>query len=315
MSWSPGRRRWARPSTTDSARRPVRSARSWRRRALRTSRPVSSATSSAPTPAWMTRAMPLRSGLATRSARAIRRTTTRCSSRAWTRRRPAPRYRSGSGRSSRHRMAAAATDRWSPVNVRWSFGDGATASGAAVTHAFGGPGSFTVGVTARDAVGNASSTTRNVLVTRPSPSSTPRIDSTVQSNWGFDPRATTKFRLLRLKVVAPPKGSAAQLQMFRPGVPVPEPPRPERPKAQHHALQEHGVREGGQQGSALPRRADGAAPDHGPGLRRQGRRLAPEARPAAGREGSLPSAARPEAAPVLSTATGADRSGSRRRRW
>ena len=116
-------------------------------------------------------------------------------------------------------MAAAATDRWSPVNVRWSFGDGATASGAAVTHAFGGPGSFAVGVTARDAVGNASSTTRNVLVTRPSPSSTPRIDSTVQSNWGFDPRATTKFRLLRLKVIAPPKGSAAQLRCSGRGCP------------------------------------------------------------------------------------------------
>jgi PKD domain-containing protein len=116
-------------------------------------------------------------------------------------------------------MAAAATDRWSPVAIDWSFGDGSGAAGPAVTHAFGGPGAFTVQVTATDAAGNASSAARPVLVTAPappapppSPPSTPRIDSTVQSGWGFDRGTGKKFFLYRLNVVAPPRGSAAQLR-------------------------------------------------------------------------------------------------------
>ena len=51
-------------------------------------------------------------------------------------------------------MAAAASDRVSPVALAWSFGDGATATGGAVSHAFGSAGAFNVTVTATDAAGN-----------------------------------------------------------------------------------------------------------------------------------------------------------------
>jgi PKD domain len=118
-------------------------------------------------------------------------------------------------------MAAAAIDRWSPVGIRWRFGDGAAAVGGAVTHAFRGPGAFNVQVTATDAADNASSATRSVLVTSPRPvvvpppvvpPRTPRIDSTVRSGWAYDRKTGRKFYLLRLKVVDAPRGSAAQLR-------------------------------------------------------------------------------------------------------
>jgi hypothetical protein len=112
-------------------------------------------------------------------------------------------------------MAAAATDRWSPIGVAWSFGDGATGTGSAVSHAFGSAGAFDVTVTATDAVGNSVSATRPVLIAAPPvvpPPFTPRIDSTVQSKWGFDRRTGKRFYLFRLKVVAPPAGSVAQLR-------------------------------------------------------------------------------------------------------
>src|SRR5215216_1436902 len=64
-------------------------------------------------------------------------------------------------------MAAAATDRWSRFRLAWNFGDGTSAPGDAVTHAFGAPGPFRVTVIATDAVGNAASTTRPVSIAAP----------------------------------------------------------------------------------------------------------------------------------------------------
>ena len=49
-------------------------------------------------------------------------------------------------------FSATARDRWSPVTLRWSFGDGTSATGGAVSHAFGAAGAFGVTVTAADAV-------------------------------------------------------------------------------------------------------------------------------------------------------------------
>ena len=117
-------------------------------------------------------------------------------------------------------MAAAASDRLSPIAFAWNFGDGQTGAGPAVTHAFGSAGAFNVNVTVTDAVGNATSATRPVLITAPQitppplipPPVTPRIDSTVQSKWGFDRRTGKRFYLFRLKIVAPPAGAAAQLR-------------------------------------------------------------------------------------------------------
>ena len=112
-------------------------------------------------------------------------------------------------------MAAAATDRMSPFAYAGASATASPARGAAVSHAFGSAGAFDVTVTVADAVGNSTSATRPVLVTAPQvppPPITPRIDSTVQSKWGFDQRTGRRFFLFRLKVVAPPKGSAAQLR-------------------------------------------------------------------------------------------------------
>jgi hypothetical protein len=104
-------------------------------------------------------------------------------------------------------MAAAATDRWSPVTLRWSFGDGATAPGGAVTHAFGSRGAFDVSVTATDGVGNASSATRPILVGRRAKGK--RIRSAVLATWGVSDR---DIYLLRLKVKGVPKRTKVQLR-------------------------------------------------------------------------------------------------------
>jgi PKD repeat protein len=63
-------------------------------------------------------------------------------------------------------MSAAITDTWSPASIAWDFGDGGTATGAAVNHTYAGPGDRTVTVTATDAVGNSTSQTRQVTVTQ-----------------------------------------------------------------------------------------------------------------------------------------------------
>lgn len=63
-------------------------------------------------------------------------------------------------------FAVTAHDRWSPLGAStWSFGDGSTATGEHVVHAFATVGAFTVTVTARDALGNTTSTSRPVVVT------------------------------------------------------------------------------------------------------------------------------------------------------
>jgi hypothetical protein len=66
---------------------------------------------------------------------------------------------------------ATAVDAWSPVaTYSWSFGDGATASSAAATHAFAKPGKYTVRFRVTDAVGNSS-----VRVARTKVIAAPRI--------------------------------------------------------------------------------------------------------------------------------------------
>jgi len=113
-------------------------------------------------------------------------------------------------------MAAAATDRWTPVSLKWTFGDGGSASGGAVTHAFGSAGAFTVTVTATDAVGNASKATRSIVVNPapppPPPPPTPRITSPVRVTWGVSGK---QIFLLRLQVSKVPKGSKAELRCSR----------------------------------------------------------------------------------------------------
>ena len=60
-------------------------------------------------------------------------------------------------------------DVWSALRGRphWVFGDGTSANGLRVTHAYGRPGSYAVRVSQADAVGNASTTTRRIVIAEP----------------------------------------------------------------------------------------------------------------------------------------------------
>ncbi len=65
-------------------------------------------------------------------------------------------------------MSAAVTDDWSGLGAgqpTWTFGDGGTGAGASVSHAFAAPGTFTVTIGAKDALGNAAAAvTRQIVV-------------------------------------------------------------------------------------------------------------------------------------------------------
>jgi hypothetical protein len=64
-------------------------------------------------------------------------------------------------------FAASPFDVWSASPAAWTFGDGATAAGNAVTHIYTEVGPRTVGVATTDALGNAAAATRAILI-RPS---------------------------------------------------------------------------------------------------------------------------------------------------
>ena len=68
-------------------------------------------------------------------------------------------------------MASATLDTWSALAAgqpAWTFGDGASAAGASVSHVFTSPGTYIVSVAAIDAVGNASApVNRQILITSP----------------------------------------------------------------------------------------------------------------------------------------------------
>lgn len=64
-------------------------------------------------------------------------------------------------------MAAAPLDVWTAPSVTWSFGDGQSAAGPTTSHVYAKTGIYTVTVGARDSVGNATSTTRQIAVVFP----------------------------------------------------------------------------------------------------------------------------------------------------
>jgi hypothetical protein len=55
-------------------------------------------------------------------------------------------------------------DAWSAVTTSWDFGDGQSATGAAVNHTYNSPGERTVTITGVDAEGNATQTSRTITV-------------------------------------------------------------------------------------------------------------------------------------------------------
>ena len=62
-------------------------------------------------------------------------------------------------------FSASPLDTWSaPASTDWSFGDGTSGAGTAVTHAYAAPGTFTVTVTSADALGNAATASRTTTI-------------------------------------------------------------------------------------------------------------------------------------------------------
>lgn len=66
-------------------------------------------------------------------------------------------------------LSVAPSDVSSRVTTQWSFGDGATATGAAHTHVYAAPGVYEVRVTTTDALGNAAVASRQVAVAPSAP--------------------------------------------------------------------------------------------------------------------------------------------------
>lgn len=80
---------------------------------------------------------------------------------------PSPAHRGVPGTFS-----ARAVDTWGAVTLSWGFGDGASATGAAVEHSYAATGERTVTVSATDALGNTATAERTVAVVDP-PVTTP----------------------------------------------------------------------------------------------------------------------------------------------
>ncbi len=76
-------------------------------------------------------------------------------------------------------LAASATDDLSGATIGWDFGDGSTAQGPSVTHAYGAPGTYTVTATATDGAGNAATRAATIAVATPTgPGGGPAADHT-----------------------------------------------------------------------------------------------------------------------------------------
>ena len=60
-----------------------------------------------------------------------------------------------------------AVDDWTPVRLRWLFGDGGVADGSAPAHRYAAVGTYTITLVATDAVGNASSALRSIRIVPP----------------------------------------------------------------------------------------------------------------------------------------------------
>ena len=111
-------------------------------------------------------------------------------------------------------MSAAASDRIGPVTLRWAFGDGTTATGGAVAHAFGAAGAFDVTVTATDAAGNAAAAVRRVAVAPaatppPRPPQVARVAARVQLRWRVRGK---RIKLERMRLTGMPAAAEAELR-------------------------------------------------------------------------------------------------------
>ena len=104
-------------------------------------------------------------------------------------------------------FSASSFDVWSPVSTSWSFGDGSSADGASVSHAYGAPGSYTVTVKAADAVGNERTATRTIQISTP-PTPSPPALRRVKVKLALIAKAFGQFtKLSKLQLQKVPRGS------------------------------------------------------------------------------------------------------------
>lgn len=129
-------------------------------------------------------------------------------------------------------MSATATDRWSGASLTWNFGDGTSAAGANVAHAYGAPGVYTVTATATDGAGNTSSAQRTIQVSAPTPASPPAPPSgpaqtppkteevvvTVAFAFSRSTTKATKFTSIQVKRV--PRGATVRVTCKGSGCPA-----------------------------------------------------------------------------------------------
>ena len=82
-------------------------------------------------------------------------------------------------------LSAHAADTQSPVSIEWQFGDGSSAAGLSVTHAYSAPGKYTVTAVAQDGAGNTATVTRALTVRPDRDVTPPRIGSFSLTNRRF----------------------------------------------------------------------------------------------------------------------------------
>ncbi|MBN8867889.1 MAG: PKD domain-containing protein [Solirubrobacterales bacterium] len=112
-------------------------------------------------------------------------------------------------------MAADGSDRSGPVSLSWSFGDGGTAAGRYVKHAFASTGTFEVKVTATDGVGNETVETVPVeVVAVPQPKPGPVApDTTITAK----PGKKVKARTATFKFTSDQAGATFECRLDRAG--------------------------------------------------------------------------------------------------
>ena len=111
-------------------------------------------------------------------------------------------------------MSAAASDRMSSPAIRFEFGDGGGADGASVQHVYALPGTYTVTVTAADAAGNRSGTTRAIQVAPapvqpsgagPRPTGPQHMTATTSASWDRLRNGRTRMKTLKVENLAGPE--------------------------------------------------------------------------------------------------------------
>lgn len=112
-------------------------------------------------------------------------------------------------------LSAAAVDRMSAPSLRFDFGDGSSAAGAAVEHIYGQPGEYTVTITATDAAGNAAAVTRAIHVAQgpvvggsgggPETNGPGRVLAAASASWDRLRNGRTRMKTLVVSELAGPE--------------------------------------------------------------------------------------------------------------